>query len=81
MLAGHVVKRGTRLVSSLQPGLSTRCTYTTGQDVTLWPLTVSSVGYFRTAARLPPPEYVRSTGSHGESALRITLGAVRQGRF
>src|SRR6188472_2642324 len=33
MLAGHRVKRGTRLVSSLQPGLSTRCTYTTGQDV------------------------------------------------
>ena len=38
MLAGHVVKRGTRLVSGLRPGLSTRATYMTAQDVTLWPL-------------------------------------------
>jgi hypothetical protein len=39
-VAGHVVKRNTRLVSSLQPGLSTRCTFTTAQDITLWPIAI-----------------------------------------
>ena len=52
MLAGHRVKRGTRLVSSLQPGLSTRCTYTTGQDVVLWPIKVNSVGYYQDRSAL-----------------------------
>ena len=41
MLAGHVVARGTRLVAGLRPGLSTRATYATAQDVTLWPLQVT----------------------------------------
>ena len=52
MLAGHVVKRGTRLVSSLQPGLSTRCTFTTAQDMTLWPIAIASVSYFQDRSAL-----------------------------
>jgi type VI secretion system protein ImpG len=45
MIEGHTVPRNTRLVSSLQPGLSTRCTFTTVQDVTLWPIDIKSVSY------------------------------------
>ncbi|TIQ53013.1 MAG: type VI secretion system baseplate subunit TssF, partial [Mesorhizobium sp.] len=47
MIAGHVIKRNTRLVSSLQPGLSTRCTFTTAQEITLWPITITAVSYFQ----------------------------------
>lgn len=43
MTEGHLVRRQTRLVSSLQPGLSTRATYTTAQDVTLWPIEITAV--------------------------------------
>ena len=52
MLAGHVVQRGTRLVAGLQPGLSTRCTYTTAQDVTLWPIEIAAVGYYQDRSAL-----------------------------
>ena len=50
MAEGHVVPRGTKLVSGLQPGLSTRSTYTTAQDVTLWPR--SAVAIIRTRRAL-----------------------------
>ena len=52
MLAGHVVKRGTRLVSGLRPGLSTRCTYTTAQDMTLWPIEIARSAYFQDRSAL-----------------------------
>ena len=52
MIAGHAVARGTRLVSSLHPGLSTRCTFTTAQEVTLWPISITSVSYFQDRSAL-----------------------------
>ena len=52
MLAGHVVPRGTRLVAGLRPGLSTRATYTTAQDVTLWPLEIAAVAYLQDRSAL-----------------------------
>jgi type VI secretion system protein ImpG len=55
MLTGHVVRRGTRLVSGLRPGLSTRCTYVTAQDVTLWPIEIRALATSRIAARWRPP--------------------------
>ena len=79
MLAGHRVKRGTRLVSSLQPGLSTRCTYTTGQDVVLWPIKVDSVGYYQDRSALAAAG-LRSIGDvAGELALRITIQRAGKG--
>lgn len=47
MLSGHVVKRGTRVVSGLRSGLTTRSTFTTAQDVHLWPLAISKVEYLQ----------------------------------
>lgn len=79
MPGGYLVKRGTRLISSLQPGLSTRCTYTTGQDVTLWPLAVSSVGHYQDRSALAAAGIRPIDGVHGESALRITIGRSGSG--
>jgi type VI secretion system protein ImpG len=73
MLEGHVVPRGTRLVAGLRPGLSTRATYTTAQDVTLWPLEIAGTGYFQDRAALAAAGVGPVTGERGEAALRVTL--------
>ncbi|ESZ51349.1 type VI secretion protein [Mesorhizobium sp. L2C054A000] len=81
MLAGHVVKRGTRLVSSLQAGLSTRCTFTTAQDMTLFPIAISSVGYFQDRSALAAAGIGPIAGKAGETALRITLARTGKGKL
>ncbi|MBA1141618.1 type VI secretion system baseplate subunit TssF [Mesorhizobium neociceri] len=81
MLAGHVVKRGTRLVSSLQAGLSTRCTFTTAQDMTLFPIAISSVGYFQDRSALVATGIGPIGGKAGEAALRITLARTGKGKL
>ncbi|MES0024630.1 MULTISPECIES: type VI secretion system baseplate subunit TssF [unclassified Mesorhizobium] len=81
MLAGHVVKRGTRLVSSLQAGLSTRCTFTTAQDMTLFPIAISSVGYFQDRSALAAAGIGPISGKGGEAALRITLARTGKGKL
>ncbi|MGX5840889.1 type VI secretion system baseplate subunit TssF [Mesorhizobium sp. ArgA1] len=81
MLAGHVVKRGTRLVSSLQAGLSTRCTFTTAQDMTLFPIAISSVGYFQDRSALAAAGIGPIGGKGGEAALRITLARTGKGKL
>ncbi|MER9453887.1 type VI secretion system baseplate subunit TssF [Mesorhizobium sp. M0478] len=81
MLAGHVVKRGTRLVSSLQAGLSTRCTFTTAQDMTLFPIAISSVAYFQDRSALAAAGIGPIAGKAGEAALRITLARTGKGKL
>ncbi|MER9322147.1 type VI secretion system baseplate subunit TssF [Mesorhizobium sp. M0626] len=81
MLAGHAVKRGTRLVSSLQAGLSTRCTFTTAQDMTLFPIAISSVGYFQDRSALAAAGIGPIAGKAGEAALRITLARTGKGKL
>jgi type VI secretion system protein ImpG len=81
MNAGHVVARGTRLVSSLLPGLSTRCTFTTAQDVTLWPLEIASVSYFQDRSALVAAGINAIGGVAGEAALRLTLGRTGKGKL
>ncbi|MER8584251.1 type VI secretion system baseplate subunit TssF [Mesorhizobium sp. M1338] len=81
MVAGHVVKRNTRLVSGLQPGLSTRCTFTTAQDITLWPIAVTSVSYFQDRSALAAAGIAPIGGVGGEAALRIVLARTGKGRL
>jgi type VI secretion system protein ImpG len=76
MLDGHVVQRGTRCVAAYREGISTRATYTSAQDVTLWPLALDRVEYLQdkgalNAAGLDRPE--------AEAALRLTLSRVGPG--
>lgn len=74
MRAGHVVPRGTRLIAALRPGgLSTRATYTTAQDVTLWPVEIASTGYLQDRSALAAAGIGDIDGVRGEAALRLTL--------
>ncbi|TPE49098.1 type VI secretion system baseplate subunit TssF [Amaricoccus solimangrovi] len=79
MRAGHVVPRGTRLVAGLRPGLSTRATYTTAQDVTLWPIEIAGAAYHQDRAALAAAGIGAAVGMSGgggetgEAALRLTL--------
>lgn len=79
MPTGHTVPRGTKLISSLQPGLSTRSTYTTAQDVTLLPLTVSSVSYYQDRSALAAAGIQTFAGVQAESALKITISRTGKG--
>ena len=79
MLAGHVVPRGTRLVAGLRAGLSTRATYTTAQDVTLWPLEIRAVAYHQDRSALAAASVGPVAGVRGEAALRLTLARTGVG--
>ncbi len=76
MFDGHVVKRGTRFVAAYREGISTRSTYTSAQDVTLWPIALDRVEYLQdrgalNAAGLDRPD--------AEAAIRLTLSRVGPG--
>lgn len=76
MLDGHLVARGTRSVAAYREGIATRATYTTAQDVTLWPVALGKVDYLQdkgamNAAGLDRPE--------AEAAIRFTLASVGPG--
>ncbi len=78
MAEGHVVPRGTRLVSGLPAGLSTRSTFTTAQDVALWPLKISAVRHYQDRSALHAAGLASISGVSGEAALCVSLQAVGQ---
>jgi type VI secretion system protein ImpG len=61
---GFTVPRGTRLMSRIVPGESTRCTFTTAQAVTLWPVELVEARYVQAttmaAQNLPRPRSTRA---------------------
>ena len=73
MIEGHVVKRGTRLVSKLREGQSTRTIYTTAQDVTLWPVEIASVTYLQDRGALISAGIAEHRLAGAECGLKITL--------
>ncbi|MEP1932554.1 MAG: type VI secretion system baseplate subunit TssF, partial [Roseibium sp.] len=73
MQTGHVVKRGTRLVAGLREGLNTRATYTTAQDVSLWPVAFSSAAYLQDRGALRAAGLSNSQAAGAEAGLRLTL--------
>ncbi|TPI65653.1 type VI secretion system baseplate subunit TssF [Mesorhizobium sp. B3-1-3] len=81
MIAGHAVARGTRLVSGLHPGLSTRSTFTTAQEVTLWPIAINSVSYFQDRSALAAAGIAPVGGVRGEAAFRIALTRAGKGKL
>ncbi len=81
MAGGHTVVRGTRLVSGLQPGLTTRCTFSTAQDVTLWPVEIAAVTYYQDRSALSAAGIGPMGGVGGEAALGITLRRSGKGRL
>ncbi|RWH41685.1 type VI secretion system baseplate subunit TssF, partial [Mesorhizobium sp.] len=81
MIAGHTVARGTRLVSSLHPGLSTRSTFSTAQEITLWPIAITSVSYFQDRSALAAAGIGPVAGARGEAALRVALARTGKGKL
>ncbi|MBI5384367.1 MAG: type VI secretion system baseplate subunit TssF [Verrucomicrobia bacterium] len=66
---GFLIKRGTLMRSQLGKGERTACTFTTAQDVRLFPLTVAEARYFtRDVAELNLPRELNA-----RAALRIRL--------
>ncbi len=78
MLEGHCVRRGTRLVAAFREGLGTRATYTTAQDVTLWPVKLDKVEYLQDRGALHAAG-LQSRFAEAEAALRITIGRSGSG--
>ncbi|TPK10479.1 type VI secretion system baseplate subunit TssF [Mesorhizobium sp. B2-5-7] len=81
MLAGHAIARGARLVSALHPGLSTRSTFTTAQEVTLWPIAVTSVSYFQDRSALAAAAITPIGDVRAEAAFRVTLARTGKGKL
>ncbi|MEI9416340.1 type VI secretion system baseplate subunit TssF [Mesorhizobium sp. Cs1321R2N1] len=81
MIAGHAIARGTRLVSTLHPGLSTRSTFTTAQEVTLWPIAITSVSYFQDRSALAAAGIAPVGDMSGEAALRVTFARTGKGKL
>lgn len=75
MLDGHVVEKGTRLISGLTDGLSTRATYCTAQDVDLWPVRLANVEYLQGAGQLKSAGLADDDIRDAAAALRFTLDA------
>jgi type VI secretion system protein ImpG len=76
MLDGHTVARGTRSVAAYREGISTRATYTTAQDVTLWPVTLEKVDYLQDRGAMNAAGLDRPGA---EAAIRFTLARVGPG--
>jgi len=81
MDAGHVIARGTKLISGLLPGISTRATYCTAQDVHLWPLEVASVRYLQDKSSIANAGIAAAKGQSAESALCLTLARIGKGNL
>lgn len=81
MDAGHAIARGTKLISGLLPGISTRATYCTAQDVHLWPLEVASVRYLQDKSSIANAGVAAAKGQSAESALCLTLGRIGKGNL
>ncbi len=81
MDAGHVIARGTRLISGLLPGISTRATYCTAQDVHLWPLEVGAVRYLQDKSSIANAGIAVAKGQSAESALCLTLARIGKGNL
>lgn len=70
---GHVVRRGTRLVAGLREGMSTRATFTTAQDVALWPVRIASTDYLQNNGALRAVGLGDALTKGSEAGLRIVL--------
>ncbi len=81
MDAGHAIARGTKLISGLLPGISTRATYCTAQDVHLWPLEVASVRYLQDKSSIANAGIAPAKGQGAESALCLTLARIGKGNL
>ncbi len=79
MLSGHAVKRGTRLVARLREGLTTRAIYTTAQEVTLWPVAVTSAEYLQDKGALRTAGVSGPALAEAEAGIRLVVARTSPG--
>ena len=75
MQSGHIVGKGARLVSKLREGISTRSTFTTAQDVQLWPVRIGEVTYLQDTGALKAAGLNDHAISGHEAGIRLTIEA------
>lgn len=73
MADGHVVRRGARLISAFREGLTTRATYTTAQDVALWPLAIDRADHLQDRGALAAAGVPESQLATADAGLCVTL--------
>lgn len=81
MLDGHLMKRGTRMMSGLREGQQTRCTYTNAQAVHLWPLVISSVEYLQDKGALSQAGVASGAAREAQAGIRMTISRDGAGRL
>ncbi len=75
--SGFLVERGSALKSKLAKDQKTHCEFRTSQDVTLWPIEISSVDYFATRGAVQTLNIPERPGTRAGIRLRIrTQGEV-----
>ena len=79
MADGHLVRRGTRLVAALREGIATRATYSTAQDVTLWPVALEAADYLQDRGALSAAGVPDRLMAGAEAGLRFTFRRVGAG--
>lgn len=81
MVDGHVVRRGTRLVSALREGTRTRCTYTTAQAVRMWPLRLTGADYLQDKGALMQAGISEAAARNANAGLRLKIARRGAGPF
>lgn len=74
MVSGYTVPRGTRMISGLRDGLTTRATFTTAQDVDLWPIQIARADYLQDIGALRAAGFGDNLrGTTHAAGIRLTL--------
>lgn len=73
MVTGYNVERGTRMISGLRDGTTTRCTYTTAQDVHLWPIEIANADYLQDIGALRAAGVDTAQFQRPAAGIRLTL--------
>lgn len=74
MEKGHLIPRGTRLVSAVVQGTITACEFQTAHDVHLWPIELRSVDYIHRADRVSALQLPGRSGA--QAAIRLRLATT-----
>ncbi|MCF3592860.1 type VI secretion system baseplate subunit TssF [Rhodobacteraceae bacterium LMO-12] len=73
MVDGHVVKRGTRVIAGLREGLQTRATFSTAQDVRLWPVEIVEADYLQDQGTLNQAGVPERQLREAQAGLRLVV--------
>jgi type VI secretion system protein ImpG len=78
---GHTVPRGARMIAAFREGLATRATYTTAQDLTLWPVAIEKADYLPDRGALAAAGVPEADLAKAEAGIRLTIGRAGPGNL